>query len=184
MRVLFDLFFAFFRIGLFTFGGGYAMLPMIEREVVEKYNWCTKDDVLDIFSMSQCTPGVIAVNSATFIGNKIKGFWGAVVSTLGVILPSIIIISLIAGLIANFSHLPVVIHAFAGIRVAVAALIFNTCIKLIKSTVKTPQQIGVTLGAFLTVTFLDVSPIIIVLVCALYGLFFMGVPKKDTEEAK
>ncbi len=177
MKEILKLFVSFFKIGLFTFGGGYAMLPMIEREIVEKHNWSTKDEVLDIFSMSQCTPGVIAVNSATFIGSKIKGFFGALFATLGVITPSIVIITIIAAFISNFADMPVVVHAFAGIRVAVAALILSICIKLFKSAIKCPEQLGIAIASFTAVTFFGASPIIIVIVCGIFGLFFIDLSK-------
>ncbi len=179
MKEILELFVSFFKIGLFTFGGGYAMLPMIEREIVDKHKWSTKDEILDIYSMSQCTPGVIAVNAATFIGAKIKGFFGALFATLGVITPSIIIITVIAEFISNFAHLPIVTHAFAGIRVAVAALIFSTCIKLFKSAVKCPEQLGIAIASFAAVTFLGASPIVIVIVCGVFGLFFIDLSKLD-----
>lgn len=177
MKVIFELFLAFFRIGLFTFGGGYAMLPLIERETVEKHEWSTNDEILDIFSMSQCTPGVIAVNTATFIGKKVGGVIGAVAATLGVVAPSIIIITLVATVLGNFSDLEVVQHAFAGIRAAVAALIFASCIKLYKSAVKSKVQLLICVIAFVLVAFFGVSPMIIVIVAGLYGYFFIDLSK-------
>lgn len=182
MKRLFELFFTFFKIGLFTFGGGYAMLPIIEREVVDKHSWSTKEEVLDIFSMSQCTPGVIAVNSATFIGNKTKGFFGALFSTIGVITPSIIIITIIAAFFSNFAENEYVIHAFGGVRIVVAALILRTCINMFKSAIKSSVQLGVAIASFLMVAFFGASPIIIVIVSGLFGLFFIKLPKE--EEAK
>ncbi len=172
MKELFELFMAFFRVGLFTFGGGYAMLPLIERETVEKHQWSTNDEILDIFSMSQCTPGVIAVNSATFIGKRVAGVPGATVATLGVVAPSIIIITLVATVLGNFSDLEVVQHAFAGIRAAVAALIFASCVKLYKSAVKSKTQFLMCVFAFILVAFFGTSPMIIVIIAGLYGYFF------------
>ncbi len=177
MKVIFELFLAFFRIGLFTFGGGYAMLPLIERETVEKHEWSTNDEILDIFSMSQCTPGVIAVNTATFIGKKVGGVIGAVAATLGVVAPSIIIITLVATVLGNFSDLEVVQHAFAGIRAAVAALIFASCIKLYKSAVKSKLQLLICAIAFVLVAFFGISPMIIVIAAGIYGYFFIDLPK-------
>lgn len=172
MKEIFELFISFFRIGLFTFGGGYAMLPLIERETVEKHKWSTNDEILDIFSMSQCTPGVIAVNAATFIGKKVSGVIGAAAATFGVVLPSIIIITLIASVLGNFSDLEAVQHAFAGIRAAVAALIFSSCIKLYKSAVKSKIQLVICIIAFVSVAFFGVSPMIIVIAAGTYGYFF------------
>lgn len=182
MKVVFELFLAFFRIGLFTFGGGYAMLPLIERETVEKHEWSTNDEILDIFSMSQCTPGVIAVNTATFIGKKVGGVIGAVAATLGVVAPSIIIITLVATVLGNFSDLEAVQHAFAGIRAAVAALIFASCIKLYKSAVKSKLQLLICVIAFVLVAFFGMSPMIIVIVAGLYGYFFIDLSKIEAKK--
>ena len=112
------LFFTFFKIGLFTFGGGYAMLPLLQREIVEKKKWATEEEMLDYFAVGQCTPGVIAVNTATFVGFKEKKLSGAVFATLGIVSPSLVIITIIAALLSNFAHIAAVQNAFAGIRVA------------------------------------------------------------------
>ena len=119
MPLLLDLFCAFFRIGLFTFGGGYAMLPLLQREIVEKKKWATEEEMLDYFAVGQCTPGVIAVNTATFVGFKEKKLSGAIFATLGIVSPSLVIITVIAALLSNFAHIAAVQNAFAGIRVAV-----------------------------------------------------------------
>ncbi len=153
------------------------MLPLIERETVEKHEWSTNDEILDIFSMSQCTPGVIAVNTATFIGKKVGGVIGAVAATLGVVAPSIIIITLVATVLGNFSDLEVVQHAFAGIRAAVAALIFASCIKLYKSAVKSKLQFLICTIAFILVAFFGISPMIIVIAAGIYGYFFIDLSK-------
>lgn len=171
MSICLELFAAFFRIGLFTFGGGYAMLPLLERECVEKKKWTSREELLDYFAIGQCTPGIIAVNTATFVGCKEKGFWGGLSATLGVVAPSVIIISLIAALLSNFARIPAVINAFAGIRVAVCVLILNSVVKLFRSSVKD----GLTLGVFLTVAVLSIvltgeSPIVFVLAAAVLGI--------------
>ena len=185
MKEIWELFLSFFKIGLFTFGGGYAMLPLIEREVVEKHKWTTNEEILDIYSMSQCTPGVIAVNTATFIGNRIKGFWGAAFATLGVVTPSVIIIISIAALISNFAdNLLIVQHAFAGIRVAVSVLIFSSCIKLFKSAIKSKVQLVLCILAFLAIAVFGVSPVVIILVCGVYGFFFIDLSKINKENNK
>lgn len=178
------LFGAFFRIGLFTFGGGYAMLPMLERECVDKYGWCTKDELLDMFAIGQCTPGVIAVNTATFIGRKQKGVFGALCSTLGVITPSLIIITILAAVLQNFADIPTVQHAMAGIRIAVAALILSISIKLIKSSWKKTVDIVIGLIAFLLVGILDFSPAIAVIGAGLFGVFtaYFSKGKADAEK--
>ena len=136
MKELFDLFWTFCKIGALTFGGGYAMLPLIQREIVENKKWSTEKEILDYYAVGQCTPGVIAVNTATFIGYKLKGIIGGIVATLGVIFPSIVIILIIATFLQNFADLAIVQSAFAGIRVAVVALIITTVVKLIKSSIK------------------------------------------------
>jgi chromate transporter len=176
-----ELFMAFFRIGALTFGGGYAMLPMIEHEVVERYGWASSEEVLDYYAIGQCTPGVIAVNTATFIGRKQAGIPGAIVATAGVITPSLIIILLIASVLENFMHLEIVNHAFAGIRVAVAALIVQAVIKLSKTSVVDWICVGLAIASFLASFVLNASPIFIVLAAGLVGVisrkFFPGVPK-------
>ena len=115
MRELIDLFFTFAKMGVMTFGGGYAMLPILQREVVENKKWATEEELTDYFAIGQCTPGVIAVNTATFIGQKYKGTVGGIAATLGVVFPSVVIISLLAGVITAFSHLAWVQNAFAGV---------------------------------------------------------------------
>ena len=116
MRVLIQLFVAWFKMGLFTFGGGYAMLPMIQKEVIEKYHWATEEEIMEYYAIGQCTPGIIAVNTATFVGYYQKGVIGGIVATLGVVSPSFIIIGLIASLISNFSELAIVQNALSGIK--------------------------------------------------------------------
>ena len=125
MKELIELFLAFARIGGLTFGGGYAMLPMLQREVVENKKWATEAELMDYYAVGQCIPGVIAVNTAVFVGNKVRGLLGAIAASLGVISPSIAIIVAIAAFIQSFSELEIVQNAFAGIRVAVCVLILT-----------------------------------------------------------
>ncbi len=136
MNIYLDLFLTFARIGACTFGGGYAMLPILQREVVEGKGWCTEEELADYFAIGQCTPGVIAVNTATFVGAKKKGTLGGVIATLGIVFPSVVIITLIAAFLKSFAHIPAVGHAFAGVRAAVVALIASSVLKLGKKTVK------------------------------------------------
>ena len=160
MKDLWNLFITFSRLGLFTFGGGYAMLPMLQKEVVEKAGWATESEIMDYFAVGQCTPGVIAVNTSTFIGYKQKGILGGISATLGVIFPSVVIITAIASILNNFSSYPIVQHAFAGIRIVVAALVLNVVIKMYKSAVV--DWIGITIfiiSLFLGLI-LSLSPII------------------------
>ncbi len=167
---LWELYTAFFRIGAFTFGGGYAMLPMLERECVEKHAWAKQEELLNYFAIGQCTPGVIAVNTATFVGCSQRGALGAAIATLGVVTPSILIILAIASLLANFAHIPAVQHAFAGIRVAVAVLICNAVVKLYKSSVKGGWDVALCVAAFACVAFFKLSPVYVVLGAALVGV--------------
>ncbi len=143
MTELFQLFCSFFKIGLFSFGGGYAMLPMLQRELIERRDWVTEDEILDYFSIAQCTPGVIAVNTATFVGYKKKGVAGAALATFGVVLPSLIIITLIAALLSNFAEIEAVQHALVGIRAAVCVLIGTSVYKLIKKAVKDKLSLAI-----------------------------------------
>ena len=135
MKVLFQLYIAWFKMGLFTFGGGYAMLPMIQKEVIEKYKWATEDEIMEYYAIGQCTPGIIAVNTATFVGYYQKGILGGIVATLGVVSPSFIIISLIAALISNFMEIEFVQHALKGINVAVCVLMFTSIQNLWKKNI-------------------------------------------------
>ena len=170
MRQLLDLFVSFFKIGLFTFGGGYAMLPMLQREIVDKHHWATEDDVLDYYAIGQCTPGVIAVNTATFVGVKLAGALGGAVSTVAVVSPSLIIITIISTILRNFAEYTVVQHAFAGIRVAVAALVVVSVAKLFKKGVKGALGYVIFAASLLLVFLLDVSPIWVVLAAVAIGV--------------
>lgn len=170
MKKLWELFVSFFKIGLFTFGGGYAMLPMLQREIVEKHQWVTEDEVLDYYAIGQCTPGVIAVNTATFVGTKLSGALGGAVATFAVVLPSIIIITIISTVLQNFASYEVVQHAFAGIRVAVAALVVVSVWKLYKKGVKGALGNGIFAASLLLVVLFDVSPVWVVLGSLLLGV--------------
>lgn len=162
MRLLIDLFVSFFKIGLFTFGGGYAMLPILQREVVDHHHWVTEEDVLDIYAIAQCTPGVIAVNTATFVGTKLKGVVGGAVATIAVVTPSIIIITIISSILRSFASIEIVQHALAGIRAAVAALVVVSVSKLYKKGVKGALGNGIFAASLLLVALLDLSPVWIV----------------------
>lgn len=170
MRILIDLFVSFFKIGLFTFGGGYAMLPMLQREVVDRHHWATEEEILDYYAIAQCTPGVIAVNTATFVGTKLRGALGGAVSTLAVITPSFIIITIISTMLQNFASYEIVQHALAGIRVAVAALVVSSVIKLYKKGVKGALSNGIFAAALLLIVLLDLSPVIIVAMALILGV--------------
>lgn len=170
MKILFDMFLTFAKVGVMTFGGGYAMLPILQREVVDNKHWATEEELMDYFAIGQCTPGVIAVNTATFIGQKNKGVLGGIVATLGMVFPSIIIISLLAGVIEAFSHIVWVKNAFGGIRICVCVLILNAVIKLSKKAIVNVPTFLIFLLVALGSCFTDLSPIIFVIVAALAGI--------------
>ena len=174
MKELFDLFWTFCKIGALTFGGGYAMLPLIQREIVENKKWSTEKEILDYYAVGQCTPGVIAVNTATFIGYKLRGIIGGIVATLGVIFPSIVIILIIATFLQNFADLAIVQSAFAGIRVAVVALIITTVVKLINSSLKDYLGVIIAIIAFVISAFIGLSPVYVVIAAALTGFISKG----------
>lgn len=178
MKLLLDLFFTFAKIGVMTFGGGYAMLPILQREVVDKKKWATEEELMDYFAIGQCTPGVIAVNTATFIGQKKKGVAGGILATFGVVFPSLIIISLLAGVIEAFSHIQWVQNAFGGIRICVCVLIINAVVKLFKKAVVDMKTliifILVTLGSALT----PISPVIFIVIAAVLGIVLQAIGGK------
>ena len=180
MKQLLQLFLAFARVGVMTFGGGYAMLPILEREIVENKGWATREELMDYYAVGQCTPGVIAVNTATFVGYRTAGSLGGVVATLGVVFPSIVIITLIAGVLTNFAEIPAVKSAFAGIRVCVCVLIFNAVVKLWKGSAPDKAALVLCLFVFVLSVFLDISPIVFVVFCAAAGILLtrMGVRGK------
>lgn len=179
MRELITLFCSFFKIGILTFGGGYAMLPMLEREIVVNHKWATMEEILDYFAIGQCTPGVIAVNTATFIGYKRRHVLGGIVATLGVITPSIIIISLIAGILDMVSDNVYVKHAFAGISVAVCALLIQAILKIAKSGVKDVFTALVAVAAFALSFFLKLSPIFVVIIAGVAACIYKGITQKN-----
>ena len=182
---LWKLFITFVQIGGITFGGGYAMLPMLTREVVNRYKWATEEELLDYYAVGQCTPGIIAVNTATFIGYKKRGIPGAIAATGGVVVPSFFIIMIIAAFIRNFADNVYVQHALAGIKIAVCALVLNAVISLWKKGVKDIVGIiifAVVLGVCL---FLDISTVYMVVAAIAFGLIYgRFAPKKDKEAKK
>ena len=177
---LLTLFLSFARVGVMTFGGGYAMIPILEREIVDKQGWASSEELMDYYAVGQCTPGVIAVNTATFIGYKVAGTIGGVFATLGVVFPSVVIITLIAGILTNFADIPAVKSAFAAIRVCVCVLIFNSVLKLWKGAVKDKAAMVLFAVVFGLSLFLDLSPIVFVVFCAAAGIVLtrMGVRGK------
>lgn len=178
MKELLDLFLTFARIGGLTFGGGYAMLPMLQKEVVENKGWAQAEEIMDYYAIGQCLPGIIAVNTAVFIGQKRRGAAGGVAAALGVVFPSLVIITIIAAFIGGFADLPMVRNAFAGIRVCVCVLIFNAVLKLWKKAVVDWRALVIFLAVFLGASFTGLSPILFVLLSATAGILLKSLGVK------
>jgi chromate transporter len=174
MKELFELYWAFFQVGILTFGGGYAMLPMLQRVVVNEKKWATEEEIMDYYAIGQVTPGVIAVNTATFIGYKHKKIPGGIVATLGLVTPSLIIIMVLAGIIGRFSDLMVVQHAFNGIRIVVCALVAKAIINILRKGIKDVLTLVVCIVSFLAVAVFKLSPIPLVVICCFLGIFSKG----------
>ena len=180
MNILVDLFITFAKVGVMTFGGGYAMLPILEREIVDNKKWATSEELMDYYAVGQCTPGIIAVNTATFIGYKVKGNSGGIVATAGVVFPSLVIICFIAAALQMFSQYAIVQNAFAGIRVCVCVLLLNAVIKLWKKSVKDRLTLVIFLVVFILSVFLDVSPVICVILAAISGIVYKQIEVKNS----
>ena len=178
LRELISLFLVFAKVGVMTFGGGYAMLPILQREIVENKGWASEEELADYFAIGQCTPGVIAVNTATFIGRKRFGVAGGIVATLGVVFPSLVIISLLAGVITQFSELTWVKNAFAGIRVCVCVLIANAVWKLGKKSLVDKWAAGIFLLVAAAAICTDWSPVVFVLFAGVCGVVLQVLLKK------
>ena len=178
LKELWDLFWTFAKMGVMTFGGGYAMLPILQREVVESKHWVSEEEIMDYYAIGQCTPGIIAVNTATFIGQKKRGIAGGIMATLGVVFPSVVIISILAGLITNFSHLVWVQNAFAGIQVCVCVLIFNAVMKMLKKSVVDKRTATIFVVVLVGSVFLDLSPAWFVIAAAVAGILLKNLEVK------
>ena len=181
-KTLLELMGTFALIGGTTFGGGYAMLPILQREIVEKRGWATEEELMDYYAIGQCTPGIIAVNVATFIGQKLLGLTGGIAASLSVVAPSVVIITLISLFLSNFAELEIVVHAFNGIRAAVCALILDSVIKLGKKSVKDTYCVIIFLVILAASLFLDVSPVWLVVTAGVAG--YVLKPFADRTEAK
>ena len=177
-NVIRKLFLTFLKIGAFTFGGGYAMIPLIQRDIVEKNHWLTDDDILEIIAIAESTPGPIAINSATFVGYRVAGFFGAMFATLGVVLPSFLIISVISMVLEQFEHLAVIQYAFNGIRAGVLALLIKALIGLYKKSPKKAISYVVMAVAFVGVAVLKVNVLAVIIACALIGLVSSFIAEK------
>lgn len=182
------LFATFFKIGLFTFGGGYAMIALVEREVVEKRGWLTRKEMLDLIAVAESTPGVIALNTATYVGAKLGGFWAALASSVAVLLPSVIIIMAITPMIEKFGSNRYVRWAFWGIRPAVAALILNAVWKLFKAVDKSVvsyivMAVSFTLALLSVLGVIPVDIVFIILASALFGIIYGSIKRKKQAKA-
>jgi len=175
---LMKLFWTFAKMGVMTFGGGYAMLPILQREVVEKNKWCSDSDILDYFAVGQCTPGIIAVNTATFIGYKQRGNWGGIIATLGLVFPSFVIISVLTSVLRRFEGNSSVKMAFSGIRVAVCALITMSVINLSKKSIIDVPTFVLCVVTFVCMVAFSLSPVVFIAVGIVWGLFFSWVKEK------
>lgn len=165
-----ELYISFFKVGGLTFGGGLAMLPMLQREIVNDRKWCTEEEILDMYAIGQCTPGIIAVNTATYVGYKQAGIFGGFAATLGVISPSILIITLIASILKNFITLPTVVHALAGIRIIVCALMLNTVFTMAKKGIIDKFGAVLFVTAFLLACFTPIPTAAIVIASGAAGI--------------
>ncbi len=174
MNKLFTMFFSFLKIGAFTFGGGYAMVPLMQAEVVDNRKWITEDEFLDILVISQTFPGAIAVNTSIFIGYKIRGIRGAVLALFGTILPSFFIILLVVSFFMQFRDNHYVNLVFKGIGAAVPAMILAAVISLTKSMKKNYLNLIIIILSVASISLLNVHPVIVILVSGFYGYFFLG----------
>ncbi len=165
-----QLFGTFLKIGAFTFGGGYAMIPLIQKEIVEKRNWITDDDILEIVAIAESTPGPIAINAATFVGFRICGFFGALFATLGVVIPSFFIILCISFILKEFQSTKAVQYAFNGIRAGVLALIIKALWSMYKKCPKNIISYIIMTAAFVITAFFNVDVLIVIIGCAILGL--------------
>lgn len=180
--MLLDIFFIFLKIGAFTFGGGYAMIPLIEEEIVNKKKWVTSEEIIDLFAVAESIPGAIAINTATFIGYKILGRKGAIVANIGVIIPSLTIITLIASVFSRFQDNPTVQAALLGIRSCVVALILLAAISVAKKAIRDKITFVVAVLAMVSIAFLDIHPIFAIIAGALIGLIIMKILPDKVEE--
>ena len=184
LKKLWQVFLTFLKIGAFTFGGGYAMIPLIQREAVEKQKWVTDDDILDIIAIAESTPGPIAINSATFVGYRACGILGSVCATLGVVLPSLIVILAISFALQQFQDVQQIQWALKGISAGVVALLIKSLWTMYKKSPKGWAAYVVMAGAFIMTAIFHVSAIFVIIGCAVFGLITSKLMKKKEEEAE
>jgi len=170
--IILNLFWEFFKVGLFTFGGGYAMIPVIEKEIVDKQHWLTLEQFADLFAVAEMTPGPIAINCATFVGYKVAKFWGAVASTLGVVTPSFLIMWVIASVFFSFQENQIVQAAFKGLRPAVLGLIIVAVLSISKVSIADFRSVLVAVFVVVAVWILKIHPILAFLVSGVIGVVF------------
>ena len=172
MRIYWDLYIAFFRVGILTFGGGLAQLPMLKYEIVQKYHWLEEPELIDIYAIGQCTPGIIAINTATYVGYKKKGVPGGIAATAGMVTPSLVIITLAAAVLQAIIDNIWVQHAIMGIRAVVCALMINTVLTLGKKTLKGGFAVAICILALLAALFSGAPTVVIVLCAAAIGIVY------------
>lgn len=181
-KTLWSLFATFFKIGAFTFGGGHAMIPLIQKEAVENKGWITDDDILEIIAIAESTPGPVAINSATFVGYRTAGFWGAVCATLGVVLPSFVIILTIAYLMNSFMEYKPVQYAFQGINAGVLALLFKALWNMYKKSPKGWVSYVIMGGSFLFTAIFKINLFLVIVGCAVFGLVTSLIAQRRLEK--
>lgn len=177
MKTIWELYVSFLKIGSLMFGSGYTMLPLLTREVVEHRAWITQDELMDVFALSQCVPGVIGVNTAVFIGQKRGGWRGAAAAVLGVVTAPILAILLVATVLMQFWNDPVMVSVFNGVRVAVAAVITSAVVSLVRENVKNWLGISLCVAGFVLIAVLHVSPVFVVLLASVVGVLLWGIRK-------
>lgn len=177
MKRYLEIFTTFFKIGLFTFGGGYSMLPLLNKEVAQNRKWATEDEIMDFYSVSQCLPGIIAINTSIFVGYKVKGVPGGVMAAMGAVAPSLIIILIIASCISNFLDIEYVQYALAGVRIGVCAIVTHTIIEMFRKNIQDYFTCILFIAAFIASFVYDVSTIIMILSFSLVGYGLLQVKK-------
>lgn len=181
-KELLSLFCTFFKIGAFTFGGGYAMIPLIQKEAVENHGWVTDEDILEIIAIAESTPGPIAINSATFVGYRTAGVLGSICATLGVVLPSFVVILLISNILDRFQEVKAVQYAFNGIRAGVLALLFKALWTMYKKSPKGWASYVVMAAAFVLTAFCKLNVLIVIVFCAVFGLVTSLVAERGAKQ--
>jgi chromate transporter len=183
MKILWELFITFFKIGGFTFGGGYAMIPLIQQEVCTTKKWVNEEDIVDVLAIAQSVPGAIAINSSTFIGYKVAGVKGAFAATLGVVLPAFLIILTLAGFLLQYGDSPILAKVFYGIRAVVVALIAAAVFKMCKSCITDYRTLIIAVLAFIFLFFFNLSPVIAIIIGGITGvILYQSLPLNQVDK--